>query len=97
MQAKSISASLRVGFILDRITVAIRPLHSLTPPQLAKEMSHVRTSTYTVNLTRLSTVENSLYYSESPSCQSSGADDSPQMFSGFSRLIPQCRGCSGST
>lgn len=32
------------------------------PPQLAKEMGHVRTSTYTVNLTRLSTVENSLYW-----------------------------------
>ena len=30
----------------------------------------------------------------SPLCQSSGGDDSPQMFSGFSRLIPQCRGCS---
>ena len=30
------------------------------------------------------------------SCQSSGVNVSPQKFSDFSRLIPQCRGWSGS-
>ncbi len=34
---------------------------------------------------------------ESPSRQSSGTSETPQMFSGFSNPIPQCRGQSGST
>jgi len=42
----------------------------------------------------------SLYYkanSALPSPQLFGGRDTPQMFSGFSSLIPQCRGWSGST
>ena len=35
--------------------------------------------------------------SASPSCQSSGGKDMPQMFCGSASSIPQCRGWSGST
>ena len=35
--------------------------------------------------------------SKSPTCQSSGGNDIPQMFCALARLIPQSRGCWGST
>jgi hypothetical protein len=38
--------------------------------------------------------EQALHHS---SCQTSGGKDNPQMFEGFSSLVPQCRGWSGST